>query len=122
MQTSAQNNKNNSVLYYNTGEHHYFVGKALGYVDDRQFAAINKNAKLLCRKLNSMPRMDFCDLMSNKSLGLRLVFLTKNKHYSPYIILSGIITNIHSFINHTGFGELSFVDNKQNLFSLEMEI
>jgi len=122
MIASAQHSKNEATLCYYTDQYHFFFGRVIGYVDNKQFAAVMKNVKLLSKKLSTMPSADFCDLMSKQAVGLRLVFITKDNHELPHIIFSGIIIDINSTVDYNGFGDISFVDNKQNLFNLGMEI
>lgn len=121
MPASLQNNKNSFTLYYHTGNYHLFYGKVIGYLDNKQFASVLKNPKILGRKLSTMSPKSFFDLIGEEAIGLRLVFLTKDLKNFYHIVLSGVIKDINSSLSH-GVGEISFVDEKQNLFHLETEV
>ena len=121
MPASLQNNKDSFTLYYHTGNYHLFSGRVIGYLDNKQFASVLKNPKILGRKLSTMPPKSFFDLIGEEAVGLRLAFLTKDLKDFYHIVLSDVIKEINSSMSY-GVGEISFVDEKQNLFHLETEV
>ena len=111
----------NFVLYYHTGIYHLFSGRVIGYIDNQQFAALMSNPQLLARKLSTMPPLGFYDIIDPKAVKLRLAFLAKDPKNHRHLILSGVIKEIESSLSY-GYGEVTYVDERNNMFCLETEV
>ena len=120
-QPNTTNEKDAFTLYYFTGIYHLFEGRVIGYIDDKQFAAILANAKILSRKLSTMPPMDFFDITDDEAVGLRLAFLTKDNKGNRHLVLSGKIRDINSSLAY-GMGAIAYTDENNNMFCLNVEV
>ncbi len=114
-------NNDKFTLYYHTGIYHLFSGRVIGYIDDKQFAALLTSPQILARKLSTMPPLDFYDVISPKAVKLRLAFLARDSNNNRHLILSGVIKEIESSLSY-GYGEIAYVDECNNMFCLETEV
>lgn len=121
MKKLNRDNNDTFTLYYNLDTYHLFIGRVIGFLDNKQFASILKNPRILSRKLSSMEPLEFYELISGDMTDMRLAFITKDIGNIPHLIISGKITEVNSSLSND-VGEISFVDSDNNFFFLETDV
>jgi len=108
------------TLTYHDKNYFIYRGKAVGYLDSKQFAALMEHPGIMSRKLSTMETKSFIDLADPKdAIGNRLVFVIQDSK-ERQVAISSVIKEVDSSLDGQD-GQFSFVGEDQCEFFLEIE-